>query len=254
MIGGERMNPYTNFAQVYDSFMDNVSYDKWCAYIIDLLKQYNIEDGLMLDLGCGTGTLTRLLSLQGFDMIGIDNAVDMLEIARSKEGADNILYLLQDMRSFELYGTVRSVISICDSINYITNPEELVRVFKMVNNYLDPKGIFIFDFNTMHYYQEELGECTIAEDRDTMSFIWDNYYDIDSRMNEYSLSIFIQEEHDLYHKFTEEHYQRAYTLSEIQSCLQHAGLQYLTSYAACTTHPPDASTNRIYVIAQEKGK
>ena len=119
----------------------------WSKYLIQLLKEYQVEDGLVLDLGCGTGNMTELLAKEGYDMIGVDNSEDMLEIAsekREKSGL-NILYLLQDMREFELYGTVKAVVSICDSINYILEEDDLREVFSLVNNYLDPKGMFIFD-------------------------------------------------------------------------------------------------------------
>lgn len=150
------MSSYENFARVYDLFMDNIPYEEWCAYLTGLLKEYNIEDGLILELGCGTGNATRILSSSGYDMIAIDNSPDMLEIAMEKKAEDgqDILYLLQDMREFELYGTVRAVVSICDSMNYITEKEDLLEVFRLVNNYLDPKGIFIFDLNTFYKYRE----------------------------------------------------------------------------------------------------
>ena len=173
------MEAYTNFAEVYDTFMDNVPYDEWADYIERILKEYQISDGLVLELGCGTGSMTELLSAKGYDMIGVDNSEDMLEIAmekRLKSGHD-ILYLLQDMREFELYGTVRAVLSVCDSVNYVTDEEELQEVFCLVNNYLDPQGIFIFDFNTEYKYREVLGDRTFAEEREECSFIWDNYYD-----------------------------------------------------------------------------
>ena len=136
---------YTSFAQVYDMFMDNVDYPAWSKYLIQLLKEYQVEDGLVLDLGCGTGNMTELLAEEGYDMIGVDNSEDMLEIASEKraESGLNILYLLQDMREFELYGTVKAVVSICDSINYILEEDDLREVFSLVNNYLDPKGMFI---------------------------------------------------------------------------------------------------------------
>ena len=171
------MEAYTSFASVYDTFMDNVPYSEWAQYIRGLLLESGTEDGIVLDLGCGTGSLTELLAGYGYDMIGVDNSEDMLELAmekRLKSGHD-ILYLLQDMREFELYGTVRAVVSVCDSLNYITDPEDLVQVFRLVNNYLDPGGVFIFDFNTDYKYRKILGDCTIAEDRGTCSFIWDNY-------------------------------------------------------------------------------
>ena len=104
-------------------------------------------------------------------------------------------YLLQDMREFELYGTVKAVVSICDSINYILEEDDLREVFSLVNNYLDPKGMFIFDLNTKYKY-EQMGETTIAENREEASFIWDNYYDPEEEINEYELAIFIPEGED----------------------------------------------------------
>ena len=177
------MEAYTGFAQVYDTFMDNIPYKQWAVYLTALLEEYGVKDGLVLELGCGTGSMTRLLAGRGYDMIAVDNSEEMLMIAREKSMEDpgGILYLLQDMRSFELYGTVRAVVSICDSMNYITQPEDLCQVFKLVNNYLDPGGIFIFDMNTLYKYREVLGERTIAENREDCSFIWDNYYDEESR-------------------------------------------------------------------------
>jgi SAM-dependent methyltransferase len=238
------MQAYTRFAEVYDTFMDNVPYEEWASYLISLLKEYSIEDGVVLELGCGTGNLTRILAESGYDMIGIDNSYEMLEIARDREyeddyyegsldyeeddfyedgleyEADNnyeanlnlqdknnmgihinsdgmepsnsslknednilsgvnndsyspttfdedsdselnnydegygegnlsrILYLEQDMRDFELFGTVRAIVSICDSMNYITSEDDLLKVFTLANNYLDKGGMFIFDMNT----------------------------------------------------------------------------------------------------------
>lgn len=161
------MDAYSSFASVYDQFMDNVPYEEWAEYLTGLLGEYQVHDGLVLDLGCGTGSLTEILAKKGYDMIGIDNSEDMLQIAmekRADSGLD-ILYLLQDMREFELYGTVAAVVSICDSMNYLTDYEDLVQTLKLVNNYLDPQGVFIFDMNTVHKYRDLIGDRTIAEAR-----------------------------------------------------------------------------------------
>ena len=127
------MEAYTDFASVYDTFMDETPYHEWCEYIKEILNDYQIKDGLLLELGCGTGTMSELFAQSDFDVIGIDNSSEMLNIAIKKKEASghDILYLLQDMRTFELYGTVRSVISVCDSINYITEEEELLDVFRL---------------------------------------------------------------------------------------------------------------------------
>ena len=250
------MEAYSSFAEVYDLFMDNVPYEEWSVYLQQLLKENGVEDGLVLDLGCGTGTLTELLAAQGYDMIGVDASEEMLQAAmekRTRSGQD-ILYLLQDMREFELYGTVRAVVSICDSINYILEYEDLVRVFTLVNNYLDPGGVFIFDLNTVYKYQNILGDNTFAEDREESSFIWDNFYDEEDQVNEYDLTLFIREGNGLYRKYTETHYQKAYDLTTVRRALKEAGMEFAAAYDAFTKEPPKKDSERIYVIAREKGK
>ena len=256
MRGEYRVDAYSSFAEVYDTFMDNVPYEEWAEYLAAILREYGIEDGLVLDLGCGTGSMTEKMAAKGYDMIGVDNSGEMLEIAmekKEKSGWD-ILYLMQDMREFELYGTVRGVISACDSVNYITDEKELEQVFRLVNNYLDPKGIFIFDFNTEYKYREVLGNQTIAEDRDDCSFIWENYYYEDQQMNEYELTLFIKEEKELYRKYQELHLQRAYTLDVMKELIAWAGLEYVTAYDAYTMDPPHEKSERICVVAREQGK
>lgn len=272
------MEAYRSFAQVYDIFMDNVPYEEWSRYIIGLLREYGVSNGLVLELGCGTGKLTRLLQQAGYDMIGVDSSEDMLEIARGAEwdmpeedgvsecggtldgtgeeyaaekGESRILYLLQDMREFELYGTVRAVVSICDCMNYIADAAELRTVFELVNNYLDPGGVFIFDMNTAYKYREILGETTIGENREEGSFIWDNYFDEESGINEYDLTLFIREEGGLYRKYEETHYQRAYEPDEIRRLLLEAGLEFVAAYDAFTREPVREDSERMYVIARE---
>lgn len=249
------MEAYTGFAEVYDVFMDNVPYEEWCSYVTGLLKEYQVMDGLVLDLGCGTGSLTELMARSGYDMIGIDNSGEMLQIAMDKRNASglDILYLLQDMRGFELYGTVKAVISICDSINYIMEYQELVEVFRLVNNYLDPKGVFIFDLNTEYKYRELLADNTFAEDREESSFIWNNFYDEEDKVNEYDLTLFVKEG-ELYRKFEETHYQRAYGLDQVRQAISEAGMEFVAAYDACTRNPVQQDSERIYVIAREKGK
>lgn len=246
------MESYTSFAQVYDLFMDNVDYTAWSSYIDRLLKDNGIRDGLVLDLGCGTGTLTELLAGAGYDMIGVDNSCEMLEIAREKmeKSGHDILYLLQDMREFELYGTVRAVISVCDSLNYLLEEEELGEVFSLVNNYLDPGGLFLFDMNTKYKY-EQLGECTIAENREESSFIWDNFYDPEDRINEYELTLFIREEDGRYQRFDEVHYQRAYDVERVSELISAAGLELVAVYDAFTKEPVRPDSERICFLARE---
>lgn len=252
------MEAYTGFAKVYDLFMDNVPYGEWSQYLIGLLQEHGIKDGLVLELGCGTGKMTRLLARAGYDMIGADNSEEMLQEARDAgsagEGTKDILYLLQDMREFELYGTVRAVVSVCDSMNYILEEEELLQVFRLVNNYLDPGGIFIFDMNTLYKYREVLGEAVICENRDEGSFIWENFYDEEERINQYDLTFFIREEDMRYRKYEETHVQRGYGVWQVETLLQQAGLEVLAVYDAFTKEPVKEESERVCFLARENRK
>ena len=254
--GGQQLEAYTGFAAVYDIFMDNVPYEEWGEYIHSLLKDRGIEDGILLDLGCGTGTMTEKLADYGYDMIGVDNAEEMLEIAMEKkvESGHDILYLLQDMRELDLYSTVGTVISVCDSVNYILEEEELLQVFRLVNNYLYPGGVFIFDFNTAYKYREVIGNTTIAENREDCSFIWENYYDPEEEINEYDLTIFVQEEEDIFRRFTETHLQRGYTAEQMRALLEQAGLNVLEIMDSDTGEAATATSERVYIVAKEQQK
>ena len=250
------MEAYTDFANVYDTFMDETPYEEWCEFLIQILEEYEVPKGLVLDLGCGTGTLTEMLSKEGYDMIGVDNSEQMLAIAMEKRetSGENILYLLQDMREFELYGTVGAVISVCDSLNYLLEEDDLVQTFRLVNNYLDPKGIFIFDFNTVYKYREVIGDTTIAENREECSFIWENYYHEEEEINEYDLTIFVREEDGLFRKFEENHYQRGYRLKQMEEALKKAGMEFVKAMDADTHGEVTKNSERIYCIAKECGK
>ena len=132
------MDAYTDFAKAYSLIMQDIPYDKWEKFILKTLKKYGIRDGLVLDLGCGTGEMTRRLKNAGYDMIGVDVSAEML-LRATECDSEGILYLNQDMREFELYGTVRAIVSVCDSMNYLTENGDLLTVLKLANNYLDPE-------------------------------------------------------------------------------------------------------------------
>ncbi|MEQ3215755.1 class I SAM-dependent methyltransferase [Hominifimenecus microfluidus] len=250
------MEAYTGFAEVYDQFMNNVPYERWAEYLRGLFLEYGVRNGLMLELGCGTGTMTEQMAEYGYDMIGVDSSEDMLAEAQEKrmESGHEILYLQQDMREFELYGTVAGVFSVCDSLNYLLEKEDLVTVFRLVNNYLDPKGIFIFDFNTAAEYRNPLRKAPIVETDEDDTMIWENFFDEESGINEHRVLFFLKGEDDRYDKVEEYHEQMAYSLADMKEALAEAGMEFVAAYAAETRTAPTETTPRIYVIARENGK
>lgn len=260
---------YTDFARVYDELMDNTPYEEWGNRLDELIRKYGVsaperdaenlldsEKNLVVDLGCGTGTLAELLYEKGYDMIGVDASESMLNIAMDKkaERGSEILYLQQDMRELELYSTVGTVYSVCDSLNYILEEEELKTVFSLVNNYLFPGGIFIFDFNTDYKYREVIGNTTITENREDCSFIWENYYDPEEEINEYDLTIFVQEEENLFRRFTETHFQRGYTVEQMLRLVEEAGMKVVEVKDADTGEAVTGQSERVYMVAREFGK
>lgn len=249
------MISYTGFAEVYDAFMDNVPYDEWADYLIGLLHENGVKEGTVCDLACGTGSITERLYQAGFYMIGLDNSIDMLNIALQKKEEKDILYLCQDMREIELMNKVSAFVCICDGFNYLLHPTDLLEVFRKVNTYLAEDGVFIFDMNTIYKFKEVLGETTIAENREDMSFIWDNYYDEEEKINEYALTIYVKNgEEESFLRFDEEHYQRGYEIEEIKALLEAAGLELTAIYDAFTREAPKKESERLYFVVKKGRK
>lgn len=224
------MDAYTGFARVYDLFMDNVPYQQWCSYICKVFREYGITDGPVLDLGCGTGELTRLMTEKGYDMTGVDSSPEMLGMALEKTKDSEILYLMQQMQELELDGCVCAAYSSCDCLNYILEEEELSQAFQKVYQYLEKGGVFVFDMNTEYKYRKMLGEGTFAESREEGSFIWENYYDEQTGINEYDLTLFIPEGNGLYSRYTETHFQKNYSVERVREILADAGFTCLGVY------------------------
>ncbi len=257
--GAARMQPYTtDFARVYDILMDHISYEDWADYITELFRKHGIDKGLVLELGCGTGNMTRCMAEKGYDMIGIDSSQEMLSIARELSDGDQsgILYLCQDMREFELYGTVAAVISVCDSMNYLLEEEDLLKVFRLVNNYLDPRGLFIFDLDTPYAYEKVLGDTTFAMNREEGSFLWENTFYPEEMINEVNLTLFVPKTHEgdriLYEKLEETHVRRAYSVERIRSLLTEAGMEWVAAYHELSEEKPRKDSERVYILAKEK--
>ncbi|MEA5084532.1 MAG: class I SAM-dependent methyltransferase [Lachnospiraceae bacterium] len=250
------MEAYSGFAEVYDRFMNNINYDEWIEYLHKLWEKLNINPKLIAELGCGTGNITGRLAKESREMIGIDLSEEMLWVAKQKAEKENldILYLCQDMCEFELYGTVDIVLSLCDSLNYITEKEDLAEVFRLVNNYLEPKGYFIFDLNTEHKFKNVLAENTFGETDEKMAYIWQNSYDEEEKINEYYVNFFIADKSGKYERIEECHYERAYSIEEIKEVIAESKMKFVAAYDAFTFDVPRLNSERIYIIAQECGK
>jgi SAM-dependent methyltransferase len=265
------MEAYTDFAAVYDTFMDETPYEEWGVFVSSLIEKYGVskpaedseaaleqERNLVVELGCGTGSFTMEMAKRGYDIMGIDLSPEMLDVARKKssEAGLNIMYLEQDMRELDLYCTAGTVVSVCDSVNYLLEDEDVVETFRLVNNFLFPKGIFIFDFNTLHKYRDVIGDRTIAENREDCSFIWDNYYHEEEHINEYDVTIFARcdENDEIFRRSVETHYQRGYTLEEMKGFVEAAGLEFVAAFDADSHGEPSDDSERIYVVCREQGK
>ncbi len=249
----EEYGMYGGFASVYDRFMDNIPYDDWFGYLHRLLLQYHVEDGMVADLACGTGEITRRLSEAGYQAVGIDISPDMLCVAREKCGAD-VLLLCQDMRELELHQEAEAVVCLCDGMNYLCSEDELRQVFGRVFSCLAPGGVFIFDMKTEYFYREILGSCTIAENREDCSFIWENEYHAEERLNEYYLTLYelADQRRGLFRRTQEIHRQKAYPASWVAGLMGHAGFRDVRMWEAFGEQEPDESSERVYFAGQKK--
>lgn len=282
MIGVNNMNEsYKSFASVYDTFMDEEDHEHLADQIQSLITRYGIskpvqdrtgtsesidvllaaEKNLVVDLGCGTGKLTEILADRGYDVMGIDLSEEMLSVAieRRDRLGHKTMYLCQDMRSFELYGTAGTFISVGDSVNYLLTKEDLGKLFERVRLFLFPRGIFVFDFKTNHFFRDVIGDRTIAEDREDCSFIWNNWYDRKTGINEYDLSLFIRDDEEgtgdnQFHKFEEVHRQRGYTLRQMREIAESAGLKFVAAIDRDTGKKASPTSERILCVVQEKDK
>lgn len=243
------MEAYQHLAYVYDLFMEHVPYESWASHIVKLLTANQNPNRIVADIGCGTGRLTALLAQAGYDMIGIDASTEMLEVAREQEKAAGILYLQQELPDFELYGTVGAIVCTCDTINYLTDEQAVQRFFHWVNNYLEPKGLFWFDFHEPSYYRS-LGDAVLAESRDEAAFIWENSFDEATFLNEYCLTLFTEDAQGHFNRAVEYHAQRGYSKDRIFQWLKEAGLELL-SWTDGVEEGLAVEGERIFVLAAE---
>ena len=248
---------YDAIAHVYEKLNSEIDYRKWADFIEACFDKFlPCRPSLVLDLACGTGTMTRELARRGYDMIGIDGSPDMLSEAYMRKGeGESSLYINQDMRSFELYGTVGAVVCCLDSINYLLSEEDVEKTFSLVHNYLDPDGLFLFDVNTPYKFENIYSDnAYILEDEidDSAVFCgWQNSYDKDSGICDFYLSLF-EENDGAYSRFDEHQQERCYEKETLASLLEKCGFDLLDTVGTYDFSKPQDNCERWYFIARAK--
>lgn len=244
---------YREFANVYDHMMNHIPYEEWFEKLLTYLQEHGVKEGRVCDLGCGTGRMTEKFAKAGYEMIGLDNSLEMLAMAREKqeESGSSILYIHQDMQDMELDAPVDAFISVCDSVNYLLQDEDMISLFRGVKEYLKPGGYFVFDLKTVYCYRNVIGNETWVEQDDDVSYIWENYFYEDQDINEYMLTVFRkQQDSELYERFEEAHYQRAYSVAHLQYLLEQGGLTLVESFDADMVNAVNENSERIYIVAK----
>ncbi len=247
---------YDAIAGVYDRLNAEIDYEKWADFFERCFSEHmDARPELVLDLACGTGRMTRVLAARGYDMIGVDGSAAMLSEAYAA-GGEGILYLLQDMRSFELYGTVGAAVCCLDSINYLLEERDVKKVFSLVHNYLDPDGLFLFDVNTPYKFENIYGnEAYILEDcgeRGEIYCGWQNEYDKESGICDFYLSLFEETEDGTYCRSDEHQRERCYSFEALSSLLLECGFELIGRYSDLDGGAPAADTERWYIAARAK--
>lgn len=244
---------YNKFAYIYDDLISDVDYEAWADYYFKIFHRYGAKPVSGLDLGCGTGNMTSVLASRGLDMTGVDSSPDMLSVAKHKAIDESVLFLNQDMTDFELYGTVDFIVSSLDCINYVTDKRDVTKVFKLVNNYLEPGGLFIFDINTPYKLEHILGNNVYVLENETTFCAWQNEYDRRRKICDFYLTFF-NKEGSSYRRFDEVHSERAYSIEEITAMLEKAGMRLLKVYDNLSFDEPKTDSERVFFVAQEQGK
>ena len=249
------MKSYEALAAVYDRLGEKPNYDDYAAFFSACCARYGISPSLVLDLGCGTGAMTMAMAARGYDMIGVDGSAEMLSRAYERmyrEGKGGILFLQQDMREFELYGTVGGVVSTLDCINYLTEDGDLDKCFSLVHNYLDPDGLFLFDVNTPYKFDTVYGDNAYVLEDETSLCAWQNEYDRESGLCRFYLSIFEEGKDGRYTRADEEQTERCYTREQLTDTLLRNGFSDIAFFKSFNFDAPDERTERWFVAARCK--
>lgn len=248
---------YSAIAGVYDKLNKDIDYCAWADMIETCFDRFlESRPEIILDLACGTGRMTRELARRGYDMIGVDGSSDMLNEAYMS-GTERILYLLQDMREFELYGTVGATVCCLDSLNYLLNQKDLEKTFSLVHNYSDPDALFIFDVNSPYKFENVYANnAYVLEDENEYGGAiycgWQNFYDCEAKICDFYLSVFEESEDGSYRREDEQQRERCYTEEEIREALKNTGFELMEIYSDYGLSAPVENTERWYFVAKAK--
>lgn len=242
-----------DFASVYDRFTDNVEYRRRADYMLDLLKTGGVTEGILLDVACGTGMLTQYLCNKGYDLIASDCSPDMLQIAqaRLREKDPDALLLCQDMRALDLYGTVDAAVCTLDSINHLTELEDVRQAFGSIGLFLRPGGHFVFDVNTPYKHERILSGNTFVYEDDEAYLVWQNSECDENGTVEIMLDIFITGDGETYTRACEDFAERAYSIETLTKLLENAGFTVEHVYGDMSDQAPTADEERVYFVARK---
>lgn len=248
------MSGYGSFSDVYDILTQNVNYPQRAEYIADLLTDNGIRGGILLDLACGTGKLSAEMAGRGFEVIGVDASGDMLSIAMNNayENGANILFLCQTMQQLDLYGTINACVCTLDSINHLTDKQDVQTAFDKVSLFTESGGIFIFDVNTPFKHREVLADNTFVYDMDEVYCVWQNTFDEATDTVQIDLDIFEEVEDGIFERSQESFCERAYEIDELEEMLVKSGFETVAVYDELTKNPPRTDSQRVFIIARKK--
>ncbi len=242
---------YESLAPFYAELNSDVSYERMASYVEKCFSSYfkgKVAD--VLDLGCGSGNMTFPLLKRGYSMIGVDASENMLAEAKSAERGDEVLWLCQDMRSFELYGTVEGAVSTLDCINHLLKREDVLSCFRLVHNYLVPDGIFVFDVNSPYKFKEIYGENTYVLESDSAFCVWQNFFSPKSGRCHFAVDLFENASDGLYARRSADREEQMYTERQIRTMLEKTGFTVLSVTDDYTDAPVTPSTERLTFVAR----
>lgn len=235
---------YGIFAQFYDTLTSNIDYAKRAQYFDSVVRKYGgKQGGILLDLACGTGSLSEQMDALGYDVIAVDNSMEMLGIAMEKkfESGRNIQYLCQDMRELDMFGTIDVTVCALDSLNHLDSFEDVKRVFEKVFLFCEPGGLFIFDINTEYKHKMVLGDNTFIYDTDDVYCVWQNSCE-NSRVR-IELDFFVPE-NGVYRRYEESFCENAYPLNDVENALKETGFEILMCCDGDSEKPVCETTQR----------